>query len=183
MLQNDEGEWVSDNGALKDMATQFYRELFTSDSLTGVKFITSCFPTVQASVVEDLGKEVTMEETKQALNDMGSYKAPEPNGFQAIFFKRTWHITGEAVFSFVRRVLEDGEVPGDAAEATLVLIPKESKPISIQGFRTLSLCNVSYKLTSKVIVNRLKAILEDLISPCLVSFVPGRQRVDNVVIC
>lgn len=90
-----------------------------------------------------------------------------------MFFKKTWHITGEVVCSFVRKVMKDEEVPGDASEATLVLIPKESKPSSMRGFRPLSLCNVSYKLTSKIIVNRLKATMEDLISPCQASFVLG----------
>lgn len=72
-------------------------------------------------------------------------KAPGPDGFQPIFFKRTWEITGQAVHSFVHGVLKGGEVPLEALEALLVLIPKEMKPSSIKGFRPISLCMVVSK--------------------------------------
>lgn len=39
---------------------------------------------------------------------------------------------GEAVHSFVKRMLKDGEVSEEAGEAILVLIPKETKPSNIR---------------------------------------------------
>lgn len=53
----------------------------------------------------------------------------------------------------------------------------------MKGFRPLSLRNIVYKLISKLIVNRLKEAWRVLISPFQVSFVPGRQSIDNVVLC
>lgn len=70
--------------------------------------------------------------------------------------------------------VDKGEISEEATEASIVLISKESKPCSIRGFNPLSLCNVAYKLVSKVIANRLKPLMEDLISPCHARFVPGR---------
>lgn len=75
---------------------------------------------------------------------------------------------------FVRKMLEDGEVPEEVVKATLVLVPKETKPNNMCGFRPLSFCNAMYKLASKVVVNWLKGILKDLIAPCQASFMPGR---------
>lgn len=115
-----------------------------------------------------------MEETKRAIMKMGSYKTPGPDGFQVVFFKRTSHIVCDALYDFVKRVMEDGSVPAESAETTLVLIPKEEKPSNMRGLRPLSVCNVTSKLVSKIIVNRLKGCLKDLISPCQASFVPGR---------
>lgn len=83
----------------------------------------------------------------------------------------------------MKTAIDEGVLPKEAAEAALVLIPKEAKSCNIRGFRPLSLCNVSYKLVSKVIVNRLKLLKKELISPCQASFVPGRQGLDNAVIC
>lgn len=134
----------------------------------------AAFRALKLAYGDDLGKEVDMGETKQALKDMGSYRAPGLDGFQAIFLKKTWHTMGETVHHFVKKVFEDGNISEGAAEALLVLIPKGTRPCNIRGFRPLSLCNVAYKLTSKVIVNRLKSIMKQLISPCQVIFVPGR---------
>lgn len=97
---------------------------------------------------------------------MDSYKTPGPDDFYAIFFKKTWDIMGVEVHSFVRNAIVEGAILDEATEASLVPISKEPKPCSIRGFRPLSLCNIACKLIPKVIVNKLKGLMQELISPC-----------------
>lgn len=114
-LMNEKGVWVADGLELKNIALEFYKNLFMVDHSAGGEFITVGFPSVKACFLEEMGKEVTMEETHQALRDMASYKASGPDGFQAIFFKKTWDVTSTTVHSFVRKAIEEGEISYEAA--------------------------------------------------------------------
>lgn len=79
-------------------------------------------------------------------------KAQGPDGFHANFYQKAWDIVGDNISSHTIRILEGGELNQAMAEALLVLIPKTERPETIKNFRPISLCNVSFKLVTKVIV-------------------------------
>lgn len=64
----------------------------------------------------------------------------------------------------------------------LALIPKDPNPLSFDRFRPISLCNVSYKIVTKILANRLKKLLPHVISENQGGFVPKRQITDNVIL-
>lgn len=114
---------------------------------------------------------------------MDSFKSLRPNGFHACFYKYTWARSGPALISFALNTLAGNVLDQESAEALLVLIPKEEKSSFVRNFRPISLCNVSLKLATKKITNRVKGVLSDVIAPNEVSVVLGWQSIKNVIIC
>jgi len=114
---------------------------------------------------EVLSSEFTAEEVKVALSQMGSTKAPRPDGMNALFYQNFWHVVGDNVVLAVLDFLNNGNMLPKINHTNIVLIPKVKNPMKMSDFRPISLCNVIYKIISKVLANGLKQVLPQIISP------------------
>ena len=113
---------------------------------------------------------------------MGPTKAPWPDGINALFYQKFWHIVGNDVMNVVLDFLNNGVMLPDLNHTNIVLIHKVKNPENMSDYRPIGLCNVVYKIISKVLANRLKQVLPNIISPTQSAFVPGRLITDNIIV-
>jgi hypothetical protein len=115
--------------------------------------------------------------------DGGAFiKAPRPDGLNASFFQQNWAILGEEISIGIVDILNSGIRPHNLNSTFIAFILKNNNPKCVNEFRPISLCNVLYKIVSKVLANRLKKALPHIISPTQSVFILGRLITDNILV-
>jgi hypothetical protein len=90
---------------------------------------------------------------------MAPVKALSLDGLSAGFFLDNWDTVGEEVCQIVLTALNSGCMNKGMKFTYIALIPKVKSPEKVSDFRPISLCNVIYKMVSKVLANRLKGVV------------------------
>jgi len=144
--------------------TRYFQNLFDTEGVSGIE---ECISPVQARVKQELNamltSEFTHEEVNTDLSQMHPLKSPGPDGFGVSFYQHHWGTIGVKVRGAVLDFLNRGIFNPSINETFIALIPKMESVSTMADFRPISLCNVIYKLVSKVLANRLKLVLPSII--------------------
>jgi hypothetical protein len=182
-LKDPNDEWVEGTAMLKPLVFDYFTNLFTSEvQYTDPALLEKIQTKVNDDMNERLTAPFTAEDVKKAAFSIGDFKAPGPDGLHAIFYKKFWSLCGDQITNEILQALNSGVIPEGWNDTTIVMIPKVDNPELVTQYRPISLCNVIYKIISKMLAFRLKKELPEVISPMQSAFVPGRLITDNVLV-
>eukprot|EP00253_Pinus_taeda_P010040 PITA_10040 len=88
---------------------------------------------------------------------------------------------GEDILNVVEDSRRDKTILKALNTTFIALIPKQDVARTPERFRLIALCNVVYKIISKVVANRLKPLLPTLVSTEQSGYVEGRKILDNII--
>ena len=98
-------------------------------------------------------------EVEKALKQMHPSMAPGLDDMSPLFYHHFWPTVKSIVILIALDFLNHGESPPKFHDTHIVLIPKTKNPEKVTDCRPISLCNVAYKIASKVVANRMKLVL------------------------
>eukprot|EP00253_Pinus_taeda_P027374 PITA_27374 len=115
------------------------------------------------------------EESLSTLKWFKKDKSPGLDGWTIEFYLAFFEQIGQVLLSVIEECRISGSLYHAINSTFIALIPKSDSPSSFDDFRPISLCNVLYKIISKIIANRLKPVLSSHIAPHQFAFLEDRQ--------
>ncbi|XP_024163967.1 uncharacterized protein LOC112170934 [Rosa chinensis] len=184
-LLDDHGIWQTEPQEIQAILLQYFQTIFSAEqvdeeAIVVVTAATPCRVTLQMN--DALLAPYTNEEIKMALFQMHPSKSPGPDGMSPFFYQKYWTVVCEDVCLAVKNLLELVDMWPNSNHTYLCLISKIQDPKEAMHFRPIALCNVICRISSKVVPNRLKMWLPDIVSPLQSAYVPSRLISDNTLV-
>ncbi|KAJ6989647.1 hypothetical protein NC653_018205 [Populus alba x Populus x berolinensis] len=157
---------LQDDKELGRMASSYFENLLCAPHLPVTEELNPIFPNTitEASVVAAL-LPITDDDIQAALFSIFYTKAPGPDGYNALFFKKSWDVIKYDFIAAIKYFFSNNSLPRCVNATRVALVPKQEHPVCLNDFRPISCCNVLDKCIAKLLVIQLKAALVDVIGP------------------
>lgn len=110
---------------------------------------------------------------------MAPWKAPGPDAFPTGFYQKSWSVVGDSIY--IRYLWEKPMCIKEVNQTKICLIPKINNPTQVHQFRPISLCSFIYNCLSKLVVNRLKVCINEVVGPFQTGFIKGTSIHENII--
>jgi hypothetical protein len=140
------------------------------------------FDSLSAGEAFSLEAPFLEREVKDVIFGMDGNKAPGPDGFSLAFFHACWDVLKEDILVVFSDFHARGKSEKSFNSIFISLIPKVFGAAEVKDFCPISLVSGIYKIISKALANRLRLVMNNIISTPQNAFVRGRQILDYVLI-
>jgi hypothetical protein len=120
----------------------------------------------------------SQEKIDNIILDLPSNKAPRPDGFSNMFFKRAWHIIRKDFFKLCTDFYNHAVDLKSINHSYITLVPKVDNPEKVFDSRPISLINSAPKLVAKLLANRLQKVAIQVVHENQYGFVKGKTIQD-----
>lgn len=164
---------------ISNLLTMHFRRMAQEPGIDRMEAIDELTSSIPKLITQEknlaLTGEISLEEAEESVKEMPNDRAPGPDGFTIKFYKAYWEIVKTKVWEVVEDSRCFTSILKSLNSTFLALIPKEEEANTPSKFRAIALCNVLYKIISKVIANRMKPILPGIILEEQSGYVEGRD--------
>ncbi|KAL0294302.1 UNVERIFIED_CONTAM: hypothetical protein Sangu_3221500 [Sesamum angustifolium] len=186
LISDEDGRTYTEPRDVSATFIEFFRRLFGGERVIRNLDLRYLRPWARHIITEEeaisLSRPITADDVKNAIFDIEEDRVPGLDGFPSGFFKAAWPVVGAEVTAAVKDFFAMGKLLKQVNATLLTLIPKVIAPSLVADFRPISCCNVIYKIITKILVHRIREVLDKLISPSQNAFVPGRSISENILL-
>ena len=181
-LADEDGVTQESHTDISLVAIKYFKNLYSSHSASTTIPEDLSLPGLSQAQKDYVSKPFSACEVFATLKSMPKHRAPGPDGFTVEFFLKAWQIVGPDVTTAILFFFDSGQMPRIVNSVAIALVPKCENPSNMNDFRPISCCNILYKCIAKMLSQRLKCVLQSIISPFQSAFIPHRSLGDNVML-
>ena len=184
-LIKEDGSTTTSEKEVLNETKDFYEKLYKARNVKDINLNQVLpqpdIPKLSNDEKQSLEGPISIDEILKSLKNMKNNKSPGSDGFTAEFFKFFWKDLGEFLVRSINNSFEIGDLSSTQKEGIITCIPKGDKDKTLlKNWRPISLLNVTYKLASACIANRVKTILPKIIHEDQSGFISGRYIGENI---
>ncbi|KAJ0522407.1 putative RNA-directed DNA polymerase [Helianthus annuus] len=174
--------WETRPEVIKKVVVDFFANKFSEPAINRPKMTGTGFRKISDSNATLLVEPFSNKEIRDAVWECGADKSPGPDGFSFAFIKHYWVSLEPHFWSIMDEFYTHGTICKSVNSSFVALIPKVVDPMTLSDYRPISLIGSISKIVTKVLANRLKVVLDSIISPEQSAFVKGRNILDGPLI-
>jgi hypothetical protein len=122
----------------------------------------------------------TRDEIRRAITQMKNGKAAGPDDIPAEALKADLEASVEMLYPLFERIWEEEEVPADWKEGHLIKLPKKGDLSNCNNYRGITLLSVPGKVFNRVLLNRMKNIVDPELRDEQAGFRQNRSCTDQI---
>lgn len=131
--------------------------------------------------LSQLQSPFTIKEIETAVFQLAKNKSSGPDGVPNEFIQAYWQELKSNIVQLLADFYNHSLDLSKFNQADVIMIPKGECPTTVGDYHPISVINLIPKLISKILSNRLREVLPEIISPHQTAFISGRQISDNFV--
>ena len=169
---------IKDDNEILKIIKSFYEKLYANNEVIldeNSLFFTK-LPKLSEESRDICEGKVTRNECYNVLKEMKFNKSPGNDGFTVEFYLTFWPALGDVLVTTLNESYDRGKLSTSQKQGVITLIEKDGKdPMYVQNYRPITLLNVDYKILSKVLANRIKQVLCEIIHYDQVGYIKDRN--------
>ncbi|WOL07716.1 hypothetical protein Cni_G16463 [Canna indica] len=181
-ITSENGSILSNDKEILSEFSHFYQNLWTNPSNPFTIQLWPQFPSVTDSFKNSLIAPFFKTEIWNTINSMANGKSHGIDDFTVEFYKSYWEIISDDLLNYFHHFHCTGFIPFEWNKIIITSIPKCQNPNRVKDFRPIALCNMSYRILTKLLANRLKVCLPTLIFKEQSAFIKGRSIHNNILV-
>jgi hypothetical protein len=179
---NYNGEQIVGETELIKHVIEFYKQLFGPSPVTSLRMDGTKCSQLEEEDRQELIKPFSLEEIKEVLDELKHDKAAGPDGFPAEFYQCFWEMIKYDLKEMLDK-FHSGQLDIERLNHGVIsLIPKVPNENIVQQFRPICLLNISYKILTNILANRLGLIIHKVIADIQTAFIKDRFIMEGIVI-